>query len=202
MFIYITRHGETKWNDAGKTQGVKNISLTGRGRDQANKLARRLKNEPIQFIYSSDLKRAVETASIIGDEIGRDYIVTPYLREANFGGWEGYTLKEIEERYPGQLDQWYKDPDFCAPDGESINRVKQRIKYFIDLIKKQNIKKEQGILVVSHALTSKILITELLGLPVSFIKKIKQSNTGLTIIQAIPDEGVLILHNDTCHLKW
>ncbi len=201
MLIYITRHGQTYWNDTGKTQGVKDIPLTDKGKEQARKLARRLLNEDIQMIYTSDLKRAVETAGIIGKEIGRTYKVTPCLREANFGNWEGYTINEIDEIFPGQLDMWYRDPDFCPPGGESMNCVKKRVDDFIDQMKEIKIDKDQGILVVSHALTSKILITELLGLPISFIKKIKQSNVGLTIIRVTEGKSVLLLHNDTCHLS-
>jgi broad specificity phosphatase PhoE len=200
VLIYITRHGQTYWNDTGKTQGIKDIPLNDKGREQAVKLARRLWDAPVQAIYTSDLKRATETGNIIGNAIGKVCLATPHLREANFGEWEGLTIKEIEEIFPGQLESWYEDPGFRAPGGESINCVKKRVRCFIDQIKELDIDKDQGILVVSHALTSKLLIIELLGLPISFIQRIKLSNAGLTIIRAIEGESALLLHNDTCHL--
>jgi len=200
VFIYIARHGQTQWNIEGRTQGICDIELTDEGRQQALRLARRLKDVPIRKIYCSDLKRAVETASIVGQEIGVGWEATPLLREASFGEWEGHTLEEIERIFPGQLSRWYSDYTFCAPGGESISRVRERISEFIDQLKSLDIPQDEGILVVSHALTCKVLILELMNLPSSYIRRIKQDNTGLTVIKMVPEGNVLITLNESCHV--
>ena len=200
MFVYIARHGETQWNIEGRTQGACDIGLTDKGRTQALRLARRLKGLPIREIYCSDLKRAVETASIVGQEIGAGLVVTPLLREASFGEWEGHTIGEIERIFPGQLTRWYDDHTFCAPGGESLSCVRERIRKFIDQIKSLGYAEDEGILVVSHALTCKVLILELMNLPLSYVRRIKQDNTGLTAIKVLPESNVLIFLNETYHV--
>ena len=87
--FYIVRHGQTNWNILGKTQGHGNSDLTEKGENQALELAKAIKEYPIDFIYSSDLGRAVQTAEIIGNTIGVDVEETPALREMGFGDWEG-----------------------------------------------------------------------------------------------------------------
>lgn len=200
VFVYIVRHGETEWNVEGRTQGACDIGLTDEGRRQALRLARRLKGVPIRKIYCSDLKRAFETASIIGNEIGQQWVATPLLREACFGEWEGHTIGEIECIFPGQLSRWYRDHTFCAPGGESLSCVRERIIKFIDQIKSLEIAQDEGILVVSHALTCKVLILELMDLPLSYIRRIKQDNTGLTVIKVLPEGNVLVSLNETYHV--
>lgn len=197
MLVYITRHGETQWNVEGRTQGARDIGLTEKGRIQALRLARRVKDLPIREIYCSDLKRAVETASIVGQELGVRVVVTPLLREASFGEWEGHTLSEIERIFPGQLCRWYDDHNFCAPGGESLNCVRKRIREFIDQIGSLGLAQDEGILVVSHALTCKVLVLELMDLPFSYIRRIKQDNTGLTAIKVLPEGSVLVFLNET-----
>lgn len=201
MLIYIVRHGETIWNVSGKTQGVQDVPLSDNGREQAKKLAERLKFECIEKIYCSDLQRAYETAHIIGKEIGKDLQPTPLLREVCFGKWEGLTIPNIHKFFPGQLDLWYNDPLFCAPEGESIHCVLGRVKKFIAELVLSNTENIQGIMIVSHALLSKILILELMGMPTSYISQFKQSNAGLSIIRYMPKKSILLSFNDTCHLR-
>ena len=74
MRIYVTRHGQTEWNALGKLQGRKDIELNEVGREQAVKVRNKLKNEKIDIIISSTLKRAKETAKIINKEFNVDII--------------------------------------------------------------------------------------------------------------------------------
>ena len=86
--FYIVRHGQTNWNILGKTQGHGNSDLTQKGEEQAFELAKAIKEYPIDYIYSSDLGRAVQTAEIVGDQIGVKVNQTKSLREMGFGDWE------------------------------------------------------------------------------------------------------------------
>jgi broad specificity phosphatase PhoE len=201
MLVYIVRHGETVWNVAGKTQGTQDIPLSDKGREQAKKLARRLKYEPVEKIYCSDLHRAYETADIIGNEIDKSPHTTPLLREVCFGNWEGHTIEDIDRIFPGQLSLWYNNPLFCAPEGESIHGVHGRVKRFIAELTLSTIGDIQGIIIVSHALVSKVLILELLGMPISYIGKFKQDNAGLSIIRYMPEKSILLSLNDISHLR-
>ena len=92
--FYIVRHGQTNWNILGKTQGHGNSDLTQKGEEQAFELAKAIKEYPIDYIYSSDLGRAVQTAEIVGDQIGVKVNQTKSLREMGFGDWEGLLIDE------------------------------------------------------------------------------------------------------------
>lgn len=116
--IILIRHGITDYNRTGRLQGQIDIPLSDQGRQQAEKLAQKLKNKRIKALYSSDLSRARETAAIISRGIGleiKDY--RSDLREINFGTWERLTISELEETYPQQLAQWRADRSYSAPHG-------------------------------------------------------------------------------------
>ena len=108
--LYLIRHGETLWNIERRAQGIKNIELSQRGIAQGKLLAQRLKKQKIDIIYSSDLSRAYETASIIGKEIDKPVYTLPEIREMNFGDWEGLTMSEIKENYKDIYDSWKNTP--------------------------------------------------------------------------------------------
>jgi broad specificity phosphatase PhoE len=99
--ILLARHGETDWNREGRLQGWADLPLNERGREQARGLARTLAAEPIDAVYTSDLARARETGEIVAESHGVPVVVDPGLREIDVGSWEGLTLSEIEQRFPG-----------------------------------------------------------------------------------------------------
>jgi probable phosphoglycerate mutase len=103
--ILLARHGETDWNRQGRIQGHLDPPLNERGRKQARELAERLAAEPIDVLYASDLRRALETAEIVSARTGLPVAVDRALREADMGSWSGLTVAEIERRFP---DAWHE----------------------------------------------------------------------------------------------
>ena len=99
--LILVRHGETDWNRDGIWQGHGDPPLNDLGRRQATELAGRLADVEIDALYSSDLRRAYETAEIIGAAIGLEITAEPDLREIDIGAWSGLTRAQIEERFPG-----------------------------------------------------------------------------------------------------
>lgn len=97
MKIYLVRHGETDWNQAGLLQGQTDIALNAQGLEQAREAAERLKEVPFEIAFCSPLIRAKRTAeTIIGD---RKITLTTdeRLRELNFGPWEGVDIRSIKD---------------------------------------------------------------------------------------------------------
>src|SRR5262245_1401957 len=106
----LTRHGQSEWNALGRWQGQADPPLSDLGRRQAQEAARSL--GAVDGIWASDLRRAAETAAIIGDDMGVGPVVLDAdLRERDAGEWTGLTRAEIERRYPGYL------PDGRRPAG-------------------------------------------------------------------------------------
>ena len=98
--FYFVRHGETEWNAEGRFCGRTDVPLSEAGRRQARLLGLRVKPLRVIALYSSPLRRALETARIIGEVTGRESVVDPRLAELNYGAWEGLTLEEIKARNP------------------------------------------------------------------------------------------------------
>ncbi len=98
--ILLARHGETDWNREGRYQGWADPSLNESGRAQARTLAAQLRDEPIDAVYSSDLRRARETALIVAAPHGVPVVADPGLREIDVGSWSGLTHAQIQERFP------------------------------------------------------------------------------------------------------
>jgi probable phosphoglycerate mutase len=118
--LVLIRHGETVWNSEHRMQGQRNSALSELGRAQARALAKRLQNEPFDYLYSSDLDRALETARVIAAATGHGIRIDARLRERCFGIFEGLTRDEMKERHPDEYARFReRDPDYCMPGGES-----------------------------------------------------------------------------------
>ena len=98
--ILLVRHGETDWNLERRVQGHADRPLSETGHEQARALADDLAREPIDAVYSSDLRRAFDTARVVAERRGLPVTRVPDLREKDFGTWEGLTDREILERFP------------------------------------------------------------------------------------------------------
>jgi broad specificity phosphatase PhoE len=99
--VILARHGETDWNRDGIWQGHGDPPLNDLGRRQASALAERLADKTIDALYSSDLRRAFETAEIVASINGLVIVPDPELREMDVGSWTGLTRAQIEEQFPG-----------------------------------------------------------------------------------------------------
>lgn len=197
--FFIVRHGQTDWNVIGKTQGHGNSNLTKDGVEQAKSLAKFLKTQNIDYIFSSDLQRAVDTAQIVADEINLKINKIKDLREMNFGLWEGLLLDEIKNNYGESYKVWREKPHIAQIEkGETLNLIKQRTENFI---KELNEKYEnKNILLVSHSVTVRVMMLSFLNSGLENIYRIKQDNTAVNIVKIKSYAPVVIKMNDTSHL--
>ncbi len=93
--LLLVRHGETDWNRDQRWQGHADPPLNELGRAQATALAEVLAGEEVEAIYASDLRRAYETAEIVGGALGLPVTSDPALRETDVGSWSGLTHEEL-----------------------------------------------------------------------------------------------------------
>lgn len=145
--ILIARHGETDWNREHRWQGHADPPLNEAGRRQALELATRLRATPPGAVYSSDLSRAQETASIVAAAFGLEVNVEPRLREVNVGEWSGLTSSQVEERFPEGLRRW-REGETGWTQGESLSEMRARIVAALETIAAAH--PEGRVLVVSH----------------------------------------------------
>lgn len=126
-FVLI-RHGQTSWNATGRWQGHSDPPLSVLGREQAERLAEELVGAGIEAIVASDLRRAVETATILGDAIGLRPERDSRLRELDVGRWGGETREQIRLREPEALAYFDSGaPDARAAEGETRRELAARV---------------------------------------------------------------------------
>jgi len=131
--MMLVRHGETDWNAAHRVQGHHDAArLTAQGRQQAQLIANSLRELGFAHLFSSDLDRATETATIIGASIGLRPEVDPLLRERSFGSYEGGPVDHLTSDVTGIDDDVLVDPDARPPGGESFRDVVTRVGLFIE----------------------------------------------------------------------
>lgn len=148
--IYITRHGQTVWNIDYRFQGQKDSDLTEKGINQAKLLSERMKDVHIDCIYTSPLKRTVETAKIIRGNRDIDIIKEDGFKELSFGDYEGRTKEELELEGRGEEISavFNYEEDAKAPNGESLRELYHRISESLNKV----LEKEKGktIFIVTH----------------------------------------------------
>ncbi len=163
--LVFIRHGETDWNREFRFQGQCDIPLNDRGRRQAARNGRAVAGILAACdltLVASPLGRAVETIRIVLDAAGMDgrrFATDAVLMEANYGDWEGLTIKEIAARYPDQarardVDKW----GYAPPNGESYKMLSERVSDWVKTLGGPT-------LVVAHGGILRALLYLLAGLP-------------------------------------
>ena len=124
--ILLARHGETDWNRDYRFQGHADPPLNESGRRQAAELADVLADKRLAAVYSSPLRRALETAEILAAPHGLEPVKVEALREVDVGSWQGLTRTELAERVPEQLARWL-DGGQGWEDGETYEQLARRV---------------------------------------------------------------------------
>lgn len=183
--IYIARHGETEMNAKGIWQGQTiDVSLNDEGRKQAKTLADILKDKNIEVIYTSPMKRAFETAKIVGDVCKVNTIKENGLIEGHFGIAEGKTKETIGKHihtYKRWISLEEENMDVFFEGGETKRQIQKRALNAIDNILKSP---HDNIAVVCHSMIVRLILLHL----------------GLSL-QKIPNAGYFMLEYDGENLK-
>jgi 2,3-bisphosphoglycerate-dependent phosphoglycerate mutase len=197
--ILLVRHGETDWNAAGRIQGHSDTPLNAAGRQQARQAAQRLASEPIRALYSSDLARAFETATIIGEPLGLTVVTSTRLRERRYGAWEGLTAAEIQVRYPEQFAMWRaRSTDFVPPQGETRSQLLTRALEELQTIARQHV--SEVVVVVTHGGLCYVLINHILGSVDGDRREFTFGNASIHTLEVTGDQWSVISINETAHL--
>lgn len=161
--IIILRHGRTTMNHEGRFQGQLDVELDPVGARQAFEAAVALRAYEPDRLVSSDLRRAADSAKIVGKVLGLPVETDPQLREINVGTWEGLTRAQIHERWPEDFMAWQAGEDVAFGGAERRSEVGARVMGAIERYADE-LGDDQTLLVTTHGAAMKITVMRLLGL--------------------------------------
>jgi broad specificity phosphatase PhoE len=197
--LILARHGETMWNVEKVFRGRADVNLDEVGIKQAELLGKYLSNWELEAIYSSPVKRALDTANIVARYQKVAARIAEGLTDFDFGEWQSLPEQEVKRLYPAILNEWHNNPDKVKmPGGESLEDVRRRA---VEVVNDVLSRHQGNVLLVSHRVVIKVLICYLLGLDNSHFRNINQDVGGITIFNYADGRFVLTRHNDTSHLR-
>lgn len=200
--MHLVRHGATPHNEMKppRLQGAGvDSSLSDVGRRQAARTAEHFAPRPIRAVYSSPMRRAMETAELIARN--HDQIVEPVagLREADIGRWEGRTWAEVQRDDARAYARHRENPyEHGYPDGESLNALLDRVTPEFERLMRAHVGEE--IVVVAHSVVNRLYLGELLGVAPNMSHITPTSNCGISTVRCKNGVAKVLTLNATSHL--
>ena len=199
--FYVIRHCEAVGNKEKIFQGTYDGEVSELGIKQLDYLSLRMRNEPIDLIFSSSRKRARATADAVNRYHGLPIMIDDRIMEINAGEWEGKHFADFPKLFPKEMDLWDNDPaNFEAPNGEKMRDV---YKHMANFVKEQaTIHTGKNIVLASHGCAIRNLLAWADGYGLENIgKEVWCANTAVNIIDVDDDLNPhLVLKNDISHL--
>jgi len=198
--IVLVRHAEAQGNVTRVFHGWTDSSLTEKGIRQARRLAERMKDENIDCIYSSDLKRAYDTANFIADIKDLDVFIDKKLREINGGDWENISFDDLIKTWPEELFNLNNCLyNLSAPNGENVLDFYARIVSSIERIISEN--ENKNICIVTHGTAIKLILCYFYSRPIEEVETIMWSdNTAVSYITFDNNKYNVVVESDNSHL--
>lgn len=198
--LLLIRHGRSEMNAQRRIQGWLDSPLDTLGRSQAEAVAHRLRQETPEALYSSTLRRARETAEIIGAALDDVLLVDDdRLRERNVGDIAGMTGEEVEAQFPDLLKRWRESRMVAPPGGERPRDFWERVVAAFDDIAARH--PDGTVIVVTHGGVLATYMGHLLGLQAGEWPPLSFDNTSLSVVELNGGRIRIRLVNDRCHLE-
>ena len=183
--VLLIRHGETSWNREGRWQGHTDVPLSDEGVRQAQALADAFRSyaSAIPVVYSSDLRRARDTALLVGAAIGIVPVLDPVWREMDVGRWSGLSRDEIQGCYPDEWARILSGEDLVRGGGETFGQFFARIIGALDSLSRRH--DGETVAVVTHGGVIRAALLHALGLPFERLREVSiVENATLTELRS------------------
>lgn len=186
--LLLVRHATAESN--GRFQGQRDVSLTAAGRREVRLLCEKCSMHAVRAVYSSDLRRARQTADAVARKFGLDVEVRAELREMRFGQWEGLSWNQIARRFPRLASSWIERfPYQAIPGAEPLQQFRKRIAAGVREIVTEN--RGQCALVVTHAGVIRFTLARVLGLPAQNLFRLAQDSCAVNVIDFL-EKGAIV----------
>ncbi len=196
--LIFIRHARTAQNAAKRFQGHSDTELDALGRRQAQRIAGRMRDSDVVAVYTSDLRRAVQTAQPIADALGVELARRDDLREIDVGTALGMSKAELQDHHPELFAaDWHRIP---FPGGESYDAMAERISGAAREIARRH--EDRRVVLVTHGGTIRAAIAGLAGIPITALAGLFVMNTSISRLTLDGDRTArLLVLNDTAHLE-
>ena len=201
MRLFLVRHGETESNRLGLALGRSDVPLNERGVLQAERLGEALSREPLAAVYTSPLRRTLETARAVAGPHGLEVAVEERLIEMDIGELDGLTFAEVRTRYPGLLEEWVSGPgpSMPMPGGERLVDVQERAWSAVTGLAARHV--EEAVAAVTHNFVILCLLTKVLGIELSQFRRLQHAVAAVSVVDFTSERTLVVRMNDTCHLE-
>lgn len=199
--ILLVRHGETEWNRLGRFRGRADVPLNQKGLWDADATAQRIANRwDIAAVYSSPVRRALQTAEVIAAATGRTVKRAEDLADVHYGQWEGLTEQQAAARDPEAMKVFLETPSRVRiPGGETFHETQARA--LNALIRLGGQYAEDVIAVIAHTEVNRLILLAALGGHIDHIWRVGQSTCAINVLRLAGDRIEVINVNDRCHLE-
>jgi broad specificity phosphatase PhoE len=199
LFVLL-RHGQTEWNRQERFRGRADLALDETGTEQAKAAGRRIAAQyHPDAIYVSPLKRAMQTAAIVGEFAGLPVRPHQGLLDIDFGLWQGMSIAEAHDRWPDLVDAWQSRPGGVQiPGGERLADVRQRGLAAVSELAQSY--PDQTVVIVGHLVINRAILLGVLGLDDDAFWRLGQDTCAISAFKPITVGYALLSLNDTCHL--
>jgi broad specificity phosphatase PhoE len=199
--LVLVRHGETESNRLNLALGRDDVPLNERGLWQADRVGRALAREPLAAVYSSPLRRTLDTANAVATHHDLPVQIQQGLIEMDIGEADGLTLAEVASRFPGLLEAWASEegPNQPMPGGECLADVQERVRATVQELAARH--SDDTVAAVTHNFVILTLLVSALGIGLAQFRRLRHSVAAVSVVDFLPSRVLLVRMNDTCHLE-
>jgi alpha-ribazole phosphatase len=198
--LIFVRHAEAEGNKTRRFHGWTDSGITEKGHLQAKRVAERLVSMDVDVIYSSSLKRTMQTASYISEALKLPVITSDRLKEINGGDWEDVPWEQLQERWPDEYEAWEKRPyEHRMPNGESMDEFQNRL--INEVMRIIRLNEGRSILVVTHGTAIRAMLCHFRDCTLEEMINVAWcDNTAITIIDYENGKFSTVIEGDATHL--
>ena len=199
--IILVRHGHVEGISPERFRGRADLLLTAEGRRQAEATAHRIEaSRTPAAVYTSSLSRCRATGEAIGKPFGLSPNPIEDLIDIDYGEWQGLTPDGVRNRWPEQLETWYRAPDWAAiPGGETLQAVLSRaLSALREIIGRHP---RDTVVVVGHDSVNRVLLLHALDLPLSRYWRLGQHPCAINELDFSANGFSVLSMNETYHLN-
>jgi probable phosphoglycerate mutase len=183
--IVLVRHGHVEGISPERFRGRRDVELSALGVQQARVTAQRIARQwrPVA-IYSSPLRRCVQTAAAIGSACGVAVAVLDDLNDLHYGDWEWRTHDEARAQWPAMFGRWFSAPQLVRfPNGESLQDLIARAANVVRFVCERH--EEETVVVVGHSSGNRALLLQALDQPLSAYWRLGQDPCSVSEIEIL-----------------